>query len=48
MSEKKGCGCGKKNIEQTPPPAETAPAQQENKGPQFRTSEVAKDSIKKN
>jgi hypothetical protein len=47
MSEKKGCGCGKKNVEQAPPPAEAAPAQ-ENSGPQFRTSEVAKESIKKN
>lgn len=48
MSEKKGCGCGKKNIEPAQVPAQSAPVQEETKGPQFRTSEVAKDSIKKN
>lgn len=48
MSENKGCGCGKKNAPPAQPPAESAPAPQENKGPQFRNAEVPKDSIKKN
>lgn len=48
MSENKGCGCGKKNVEPTPPPAEqqAQPAQSEETA--FRNAEAVEGGIKKN
>lgn len=47
MSENKGCGCGKKNVEPTPPPANPAPVQNES-APEFRTPEIIEGGVKKN
>lgn len=48
MAENKGCGCGKKNVDPAPPPAEpvTQPAQAEQ--PAFRGGEIIENGVKKN
>lgn len=46
MSEKKGCGCGKKNVEPTPPPAN--PPAQNSDSPQFRSAGAVEGGVKKN
>lgn len=47
MSENKGCGCGKKNVQPAPPPE--TPAQPASETPEFRTTgEVTEGGVKKN
>jgi hypothetical protein len=46
MTEKKGCGCGKKNAE-TPPPPEN-PQPQTSDTPEFRTGQATEGGVKKN
>jgi len=45
MAEKKGCGCGKKNLPPTPPVEN--PPQNNTETPQFRTAEAPDAGIKK-